>query len=427
MNKRETHVIMILFTVSMTGFLLAQIFWIRGAFHAMDETFRQINGNALKNAAQQVGKSVNHHELEMAGEHIDTSRRWTPDTLFSVCRFEAVMKQEFGHYDLHKEYEFGIIDHLTGKLYLSSAGDKRRNLILQSRYRYTLKQVMGTDRFSLVVWFPFERMIMLQKQNNWLLVLSLLLFLGIVAGYILTSIRLFSQKRLAMIQKDFINNTTHELKTPLAAISVAAELLLVHRRQMPESQIDKYVTIIYDENKRLQRQVDQILQVSLLEEETYTYHFTLEPLKPMLDRALEIGKVMLIGRGGEIHLQCGYQGELMLDKLHVSNVFNNLIENAIKYSQDEPQLSITVFTEEDGVYIKFTDKGIGISPDQIELIFDRMYRIPAGALNQTQGTGIGLYYVKKVIEAHQGSVHVNSLLGEGSCFEVFLPYNQRPV
>jgi two-component system phosphate regulon sensor histidine kinase PhoR len=427
MSKRETHIIMILFTVSMAGFLLTQIFWIKGAFHAMGETFSQINGNALKSAAYLMGKTVNYHLLEQAGSTIDTSRRLNPDSLISSCGFEAVMKQEYGHYELHKDYEYGIIDHLTGKLHLSSAGQKRRNLILQSPYRYTLKRAMETDRFSLVVWFPDERMIMLQKQNNWLLVLSILLFLGIVAGYLLTSARLFTQKRLTMIQKDFINNITHELKTPISTISVAAELLLVHRCNMPESQIEKYAAIIYEENKRLQRQVDQILQVSLLEEETYTYNFVPETLEPMLERAVENGRLILMSRGGEIHLVCHYQGEVMLDQLHISNVFNNLIENAIKYSKDDPYLTITVFAEEDGVYIKFTDKGIGISPDQIELIFDRMYRIPAGNLYQTSGSGIGLYYAKKVVEAHQGTILVNSVLGEGSCFEVFLPYNQHSV
>lgn len=418
---------MILFTVSMTGFLLTQIFWIRGAFRAMDETFKQININAMKSVASQIGRAMNPLMVNVSASTLENTRSLIPDSLILEEKLQDLVTQEFVHYQLHTEYEYGIIDHLAGRLYLNSGSPSRKNLILQSPYRHSLRKVMGTDRYSLVVWFPYERMIMLKSQNNWLLLLSVLLFLGIVAGYLLTSARLLSQKRLTMIQKDFINNTTHELKTPLATISVAAELLLVHRRNMPESQIEKYAAIIYDENKRLQRQVDQILQVSLLEEETYTYSFSLEKLKPLLERSLEIGKVLMIGTGGEIVLECEYEGELVLDRLHISNVFNNLIENAVKYSHEEPIVTIKVFPEDDGVYIKFTDKGIGISPDQIDRIFDRMYRIQLGDLYSAPGTGIGLYYAKKVIDAHQGAIFVNSVLGEGSCFEVFLPYNQQAV
>lgn len=427
MDKRSTKNIMWLFTISMAGFLIAQIFWITGALKAMDETFVLLNVNSLRSVVQQTGKITHYHYLQEQGNEIDTNREIIPDSLFSECGFDALIKQEFGHYRLHSEYEYGIIDHLTGRLHLSSAENEMTGKIFQSPYKRSLRNVLDTDRYSVVVWFPYERMVILRAQSSWLLWLSVLLFMGITIGYLLTITRLFTHKRLTMMQNDFINNTTHEFKTPIATISVAAEMILYHRSNMPESQVEKYAAIIYEENKRLQRQVDQVLQLSFLEEEMYRFDMKPLRLQPLLERVVETGILMLRERGGSIFLEGSYEGEIIADKLHLTNVFNNLVENGIKYSLGEPQLKVSIFKEDDGVYIKFTDKGIGISSGELDRIFDRLYRVPTGDLYNAPGTGIGLYYVKKVINAHNGAIMVNSVPGEGSCFEVFLPYQQPEV
>ncbi len=415
---------MLLFTVSLTGFLVAQFFWISGAFLATDETFRHVNANALRSVMQQSKKIINYYNLAHIGERIHTDRNLPMDSLMSPCGFEGLMKHEFSHFKLHDEYEFGIIDHLTGKIHFSSAVTERTNLIRQSPYTRNLKSTLDTERYSIVVWFPHEQMIMLRKQNNWLLLVSLLLFAGIIAGYILTVSRLQSQKRIALIQRDFINNTTHEFKTPLATISIASEMILAHRKNMPDGQVEKYAAIIFDENKRIQHQVDQIMQLSLLENEQYHFNMRLLEIQKIVERCIEIGRLMLRDTGGSISINGSCKKPVMADQVHITNVINNLIENGIKYSDEKPELLITLKEQDTGVLILVQDKGIGIEPEQTTRIFDRMYRIPTGDLYQTPGTGIGLYYVKRVVEAHQGTIHVKSRPGEGSCFEVFLPYLQ---
>jgi two-component system, OmpR family, phosphate regulon sensor histidine kinase PhoR len=422
MSKRATIVIMLLFTVSMTGFLLTQVFWIRNALGAMDETFRHVNHNALQGVAYQIGRITYGDPPFGIESDIDTDRQVIPDSMFSPCGLGGLMRVAFSHYKVGVDYEYGILDHLTGRLHYSSAPVEMGNRIVQSPYRQNLRTALGADRFSLVVWFRDDRMQSLKSINSWLLLVSVLLFLGIVAGYVLTISRLLTQKRLAMMQKDFINNTTHEFKTPLASISVAAEMIMAHRGRMPGSQIERYASIIYDENKRLQRHVDKVLQLSLLEEESYRFNRQMVPVQPLLERAVDTARMILRDKGGDIRLDGRFDGELFIDKQHILNVFNNLIENGIKYSHDEPQILVTVFPEEDGLYIKFTDKGIGIPVGEVERIFERMYRIPYGDLYHTSGTGIGLYYVRKVVEAHQGTILVNSVLGEGSCFELYLPW-----
>lgn len=393
---------------------------------ASDETFRQMNSTALRSVMQQTNKITNFHLIEVIGDRIETDRTITIDSILSPCGFDALMQHEFSHFELNKEYEYGIIDHLTGKLHLSSALDEKSNLIMQSRYTRNLKNILDTERFSVVVWFPHDKMIILRKQNSWLLLTSILLLTGIVAGYFLSVSRLLAQKRTALIQRDFINNTTHEFKTPLATISIAAEMILSHRKQMPEGQIERYAAIIFDENKRIQHQVDQIMQVSLLENEHYRYNIKPIDLQSVLERCIETGRLMLRNSGGSIKLEGRISGLVEADQVHITNVINNLIENSIKYSSDIPALNVRISKIKNGVLMEFRDKGIGIASDQLSRIFDRMYRVPTGDLYLTPGTGIGLYYVKKVVEAHKGTIKVSSKLGEGSSFEIFLPYQQQP-
>jgi two-component system, OmpR family, phosphate regulon sensor histidine kinase PhoR len=423
MSKRTTSLIMLIFTLSMAGFLIAQMFWIRNAFGAMDETFRQIHNNALRDVVQKMGRYAYYPHGEITPERIDADANIVIDSLLSPCGLDGLMRVSFGHFRLHNEYEYAILDHLTGRLHYSSAGDELTNYILQSPYRENLKSVFDSERFSLLVWFRYERMVMLRHQGSWLLVLSFLLFCGIIVGYILTISRLLSQKRLTMMQKDFINNTTHEFKTPLASISVAAEMIMSHRGNMPDSQVARYASIIFEENKRLQRQVERVLQLSLLDEESYRYDKQMEPLQPLLDRAVETGRIILRDKGGEIILEGRYGGELLIDKQHILNVFNNLIENAIKYSHDEPFIRISLEVQEEGVILHFADRGIGIANEELDRIFDRLYRVPDGDLFHTSGSGIGLYYVRKVMEAHHGHVSVKSMLGEGSVFALYFPFN----
>jgi two-component system, OmpR family, phosphate regulon sensor histidine kinase PhoR len=424
MSRRAINFVAILFTLSLAGFLVAQFFWIRGAFKATDETFRHMNANALRSVVQQTGKILNYYTLNLLEDSLGTARGLNPDSVISQCGFDGLMKHEFSHYILHQEYEYGIIDHLTGRLHFSSATPERTNLILQSPYQHNLRIVLDSERYSIVVWFPHDKMIILRKQANWLLLVSLVLFLGIIAGYILTVLRLASQKRMTLIQRDFINNTTHEFKTPLATISIAAEMILAHRHKMTESQVEKYAAIIYNENMRMQKQVDQILQLALIDNEEYQYNMKPVNIGRLLERCVDTARMTLRDTDGEIAFSGRCTRAVMADQIHLTNVINNLIENGIKYSRGLPKLTIDAEQSDAGVTMIFCDEGIGIAPDQIDLIFDRMYRVPSGDLYLTPGTGIGLYYVKNVVEAHHGKISVASTLGKGSCFRVFIPYRQ---
>ncbi len=415
---------MVLFTVSMAGFLLTQIFWIRNTLVTTQETFHHTHHHAARNVAQQLDQlldSVLLHDENVLISHGDTIS-WRPDSLISAPTLEGLMQAAFSSFEIHHDYGYAIVDQLTGELYHSTVDTEHRSELMESPYRHSLPSISGGDRFELVLWFPKGRLLLLQSVNNWLLLLSVLLFLGIIAGYVLSSHLLMSQKRLARMQKDFINNTTHEFKTPLASISVAAEMIMAHRGHMPDSQVARYASIIYDENKRLQRQVDRVLQLSLVEEESYQYNREMASIQPLLEKAVNTARMILRDKGGEIRLAGTFDGELFIDRQHVLNVFNNLIDNGIKYSKGDPSIQVTVLPQDDGVYFRISDRGIGIPVEEIDRIFERMYRIPTDDRSQPSGTGIGLYYVRKVIEAHDGSILVNSILGEGTCFELYFPY-----
>jgi two-component system, OmpR family, phosphate regulon sensor histidine kinase PhoR len=423
MNRKEINVVMLLFTLSLAGFLTAQFFWVKGAFRVAEDSFRQINTSALRSVVKQSQDMIFHDYARRLGDRIHADKGFPPDSLFCHKVLFALMEQEFGHYRLHEEYEYGIIDHAVSQLVISSAPVGKSVQILQSPYQLSLQKATHTSRYSVAVWFRNERWLALKGQNMWLLLVSLLLFIGIITGYFLSVARLRSQKRMTQVQRDFINNITHEFKTPLATISIAAEMIILHRKNMPDSQVEKYAAIIFEENRRIQHQVDQVLAASLLEEEDYRFNMKPLDMNILLANSYETTRLMLRDSGGSIDISGTCDHPVTGDPIHLTNVVNNLIDNGIKYSSGPPKISIIIKTMDEGVEISFCDKGIGIPSDQTEKIFDRMYRVHSGDLYHSPGTGIGLYYVKKVVERHRGTIRVESTLGTGSCFRVFLPFN----
>ena len=284
----------------------------------------------------------------------------------------------------------------------------------------------GADSTYLYVLFPKQQLHVLR--SVWLqALLSLLLSSVIILGFWLSIRTIFRQKRLSEMKNDFINNMTHELKTPIATISLATDAMNNVRIWQSQEALSRYTGIIRDENQRMHRQVERVLQAARFDRGEIDLKKEAVDAHHVISQAVATIRLQVAEREGYLRMQLDApQHHLLADRVHLSNIVYNLLDNANKYSPEAPQITVRT-TEADGqLVIAVQDRGLGISPADQKQIFSRFYRVSTGNRHDVKGFGLGLSYVKEMSEAHGGHVEVESTLGQGSTFRVWLPVMQAP-
>jgi two-component system phosphate regulon sensor histidine kinase PhoR len=239
--------------------------------------------------------------------------------------------------------------------------------------------------------------------------------------YILRTI--FYQKKLSEIKNDFISNMTHEFKTPISTISLAVEVLGDTGLEKSADKTKRYLGMIRDENKRLGILVENILQTAVLDKGKLKLKPVAVNLHEMLPEVLGSSQLQLEMRQARVRLDMLAENPvIMADKVHLSNIIHNLVDNALKYCEKTPEIEITTANLPDGVTVSVKDNGIGIARENQRKIFEKLYRVPTGNVHNVKGFGLGLSYVKAIAEQHGGSVSVQSQPGVGSVFTLFLPF-----
>lgn len=335
---------------------------------------------------------------------------------------DSAIRDEFMDKGISIPYEFAV---RTGNRYtLVTKGfspysdhEKYRTLLFPHDVR--------TAPNFLVVYFPTQRNYILRSvgimAGSSLLIVLIILIISFVAIWII-----FRQKKLSEIKNDFINNMTHELKTPISTISLASQML-ADKNLSPEAKNNNYISaLIQEESKRLGNQVEKVLQVSIFEEGSMKLKYSSINMDDLVRRAVDKIAIQVEQRNGNIELKLGYTNNLLEgDEVHLANVIFNLIDNAIKYCKVEPRIVIETGVTKTGITLAVSDNGIGISKEHQKRIFDKFYRVPTGNVHDVKGFGIGLSYVRKVVEQHHGRIEVESEKGKGTTFRIYLPKTQK--
>ncbi len=274
---------------------------------------------------------------------------------------------------------------------------------------------------ELKVYFPQKRNHILGSSMA-MLGSSLLFNLIIILIFAYTMHTIIRQKKLSDMKTDFINNMTHELKTPISTIKLACEMLTDNNLPKTEQRIDRYAHIIRDENERLQNHVEKVLQYARLEKSDIKFNMETIDMHQVLNEAMQKISLQINKQNGKLEANLNAGAYVVSgDRLHLTNVVYNLLDNAIKYSKDAPNIKVSTWGTPESLVISIEDNGIGMSKDTVKKIFDKFYRVPTGNIHNVKGFGLGLSYVKLMVEAHNGSIQATSKLNKGSVFEISLP------
>ena len=334
-----------------------------------------------------------------------------------------LLKRQLLEKGISENFEIGIQSE-TGEL-IALGSLPNRQVLLREGLQSKLfpNDILGNDNF-IYVYFP-EKSSHVFRQV-WLPISSSLVFILVIVWCFYYAIRvILRQKALSDTKNDFINNMTHEFKTPLATVSLAVEALQDPELSNQEAFRGRYLGIIKEENKRLVGQVEKVLQAAALDKNEFNLKLETLHLPSLIQACIDQIGLQVEKSGGKIELLIEMQDPYLEgDHFHLSHIFNNLLDNATKYSPANPMIRVTVKEEGADVSILLQDQGIGMSREAVKKIFDKFYRVPTGNVHDVKGFGLGLSYVKTMLEAHKGTISVQSELGKGSTFTINLPKKQ---
>ncbi len=421
MGKRTIQYIIFLSALALSGLIVTQMLWVRNALNLAERQHSHRVDLALDDVLEEL-----HDKIPPFDDTVLAVRNNGPglnDGIFRVLDIsllDKLIRKYVDYHDLDRNYVYSIVKTDNDSVVYSSSLriPNRKKAII---HKACLHSIWKKSYYHLEVYFPDQRKDELIQMSAWLSTSGVFLIIIILSFYyiFMTIIR---QKKLSEIRDDFINNITHEFKTPIATISLASEVLLNTQNENPESRIARYSRVIYDENRRMRQQVERVLKLAVLEKGDFRLDKSIVNMDEMIRKNVE--NLLLEHCDREVELIYDLKAEyprVNVDALHFGNIINNLVSNAIKYSDNKPVIMIGSRNEE-GYYI-FTvkDRGIGISRENMTHIFDRFYRVPTGDVHNAKGFGIGLYYVKRMTEIHGGKINVHSEPGKGTRFDVYIP------
>ncbi len=363
----------------------------------------------------QINKILDRSEMIkiILNKLLTNDRTITSD--FDINFLNKMIMVNLSQMNLDLDYDFLIYNNEENKIELSSAENPE---ILKSEFKINLFQNDLMDsNLDLYLYFPNQRQY-IQESNFFNIIISgvFLVVIGLCFYYVI--LKVFDLKKLSETKNEFIDNMTHELKTPISTISLACEALLDKEITNKDSK-ENYVKIINDENRRLGGQVEKVLSIAKTEKKNYEIDFDKLDIHKIINDSIKINQFKIEKREGKILQNLKAKNSVISGNYdHLLNVFNNLIENANKYSLDIPHIEISTENKNDKLFVIVSDRGIGIRKSNLDKIFDKFYREPQGNIHNVKGFGLGLSYVRNIVVKHNATIKVESQLNKGTKFEI---------
>ncbi|RIV26762.1 sensor histidine kinase [Fibrisoma montanum] len=413
MSRRLIRLLVALSVLSIIGILCVQAVWVRNAYALRERQFRQSAFIALQDVADEVARlnrfTLNRYAVtQLSPDYfiVNTDAPIDPVTL------ESLIQNSLQQHKLITDFEYGIYncesDRMLYGAYVSTsaagqpATTRNRSLPKFSRYTYYFG-----------IRFPNQAGFVAGQLNGWLWSTAAVLIVVMFFGYTLTVV--LRQRRLTEVQRDFINNITHELQTPVSTLRIAADVLQSDAITRQPDRLRQYARIVQEESARLQKQVSRVLQLARTERIGFSLNLTEVDLHDVLRATADT-----FGPHVLLDLQAPF-ATIQADRYHLENFINNLVDNAIKYCDTTPEVTLRTQLDAGQLVWSVEDNGIGIAPEHQKAVFRQFYRIPSGRVHNAAGFGLGLYYVQQVVRAHRWRLRLVSQSGCGSTFSITCP------
>jgi len=418
MSRNTIRALVILATISIVGIIVTQVYWFKRAFDAEEQQFDKEVNTALFNVANRFFE-INKDAIPATNPIKQLSTNYYVVMInneIDANLLEYLLTNEFEKRNISADFEYGIYDCTSDKMvygnYISmnNSTDEKKSSNLPK---------WENQNYYFGVQFPNKASLLTDRMQVWIFSSFVLLIVIIFFAYSLFVI--LKQKRLSEIQKDFINNMTHEFKTPISTIALSTDVLKNPEIVKQPERLLNYATIIQNENLRMKKQVERVLQMASIDKEEINLDKEKLDVHQLLAEVADGFHVVLQEQKGQIRLQFEATNTIVkADRLHLSNVFHNLIDNAIKYCKEAPVIIIHTLNKNGYIQIDVRDHGIGIPENHQKKIFERFYRVPTGNVHDVKGFGIGLNYVSLIVKAHEGQIDLKSEEGKGTCFTITL-------
>lgn len=424
MKTSTIRFIVVLAALSIGGITITQVYWVKRAFDLKEDEFQRNVNTALLNVAQQIysfSDSNNPAPTHNPVKQLSTNYFVVMvNSQIDASLLEYMLRTEFEKRKLQADFEYGVYDCTNEKMmygnYVQISDTRTKTELDKNLPKW------NTQGYYFGVQFLNREAQIINQMGIWSF--SSIVLLVVIVFFAYTLFVILKQKRLSEIQKDFINNMTHEFKTPIATIAVSTEVLKSPDIIRQPERLLNYTTIIENENKRLKQHVERVLQMAKLDKESIelkkenvNIHEVVQEVARGMNASLQEKQIEL-----ELSLTA-QQPVISADKLHITNVVYNLLDNAIKYSAENPKVWISVKQgDKKTLVLEVRDNGIGVKEEDQKKIFEKFFRVPTGNVHNVKGFGLGLNYVKQIVEAHRGKISIKSHLGEGCTFRIYLPH-----
>jgi two-component system phosphate regulon sensor histidine kinase PhoR len=398
---------------------LVQIFWVRQAFSITENQFEHTVNVALRQVAEKIAVK-NKTSFLHKNPVIKVNPRYyivEVNSEIDATLLDHYLHSTFNYFNIDQDVEYSIYSCRDNTMVYCNYIQKKK-----PQEKITIDELPKFENldYYFSVSFPHYPIISMNNIPMWMITSAVLVL--VVLFFIYALFVVFNQKSVTQVQKEFINNMTHEFKTPISTISVIQQVLSEPEIHKNPGRIATYAKIIGDEIHRLNQQVEKVLHISTLEKKEFELHLKEINVHEIIDQILFTLSGVTFEKSVHFHKHTDAEKfRIMADEVHFTNVIFNIIENGIKYSEGEANLIIKTFNTESRLFISISDKGKGISQKDIKKIFDKFYRVSQGNKHDVKGFGLGLYYVKKIIDAHKWKIKVLSETGNGSEFIINIP------
>jgi len=419
MSRNQIRFVVLLGSFAIIGIIIIQIYWMQKAWSTSEKQFNQSIFIALRNVAENLS-AFNQTVLPNENPVSQLSSNYfvvNTNSVIDVNILDYYLRTEFDKLNIETDYEYAVYDCHDDKMvygnYVSMTGEDKSielttNLPKYSDYIY----YFGVN-------FPSKASSVIADMRIWFVFSVILLVSVIFFAYAIFII--LRQKRLSELQKDFINNMTHEFKTPISSINISADVIMNPEIVKTPERLKNYGEIIKKENHRLNNQVEKVLQIARIEKSGFELKKELTDINEII---LEVADNCKSNNGVSVSIQTDLQEQIpdiIADRLHFTNIIHNLLDNAIKYADKEPEIAITTLIQNRLIKIMVKDNGPGIGREFQKKVFQKFYRIPTGNVHNVKGFGLGLYYVKNICHAHRWNIQLFSEVNKGATFVIEIP------